>query len=327
MRVTLSVLLILTMLALLEDSASPQRQPQAPRIGLLVVSGSAATSGEQPIRHFFLPALQELGYVDGRSIIIEYRNAEGQIDRLPHLAADLIRLKVSVIVASGPLAIAPAMKATKTIPIVMVGGGDPVGRGFVKSLSLPGGNVTGLSSDARGSDGKRLELLKEAFPRIARVAILKPLGRRKVSVDNYERAARALGVNLETVDVHSPAELELALSKITSVRSDALITMREVLSIQYALQIAEFALKKRLLAMYEGEAFVKAGGLMSYDVNFQALWRRGAFYVDKILKGANPALLPVEMPEFKFVINLATAKKIGCTIPPEILLEANEVIK
>lgn len=325
MRTTVLLLLFVAVLAFVEGSAGAQRQPQVPRIGVLL-SGPRPTLGGQPNRQLFLQGLQELGYVEGKNIVIEYRSANGKLDLLPDLAAELISLKVSVIVANAPTAIGSAIRETKTIPIVMVGGGNPVGRGFVKSLSVPGGNVTGLSGDVRGLDGKRLELLKEAFPGIARVAILNPQ-RRKVSVDNYERAAKALGVNVETVDVHSPAEFETAFLKLTSMRSDALITMRELLSIQYARQIAEFALKKRIPAMYESEEFVKAGGLMSYGVNYRAQWQRAAFYVDKILKGASPASLPVEPPQIQFVINLATARKIGRAIPPEILLEANEVIK
>ncbi|HEV8342653.1 MAG TPA: ABC transporter substrate-binding protein [Candidatus Binatia bacterium] len=318
MRTLIALLLIVSFLALAEQSARAQRPTQVPRIGILG-SGPAFVAE-------FLQELRQLGYIEGKNIIVEYRFPKGNIELLPELAADLVRLKVSVIVASSPTASGPAIKATKTIPIVMVGGGDPVSRGFVESLSLPGGNVTGLSSDARGLDGKRLELLKETFPGIARVALLNPR-RRKVSVDNYALAAKELGVDLETVDVQSPAEFARAFSKITLMSSDALITMREVLSIRHAQQITEFALKKRLPAMYESEEFVKAGGLMSYGVNYRALWRRAAVYVDKILKGANPAVLPVEPPQFEFVINLQTAKKIGRTIPPEILLEANEVIK
>jgi putative ABC transport system substrate-binding protein len=277
----------------------------------------------------FLNALQELGYIEGQSITLETRHAEGSLDRLPELAADLVRLKVSVIVAVSPLSIVAATKVTRTVPIVMINGGDPIARGFVQSWARPGGNVTGLSGTADGSHDKRLELLTEAFPGIARVAFLNTVNTRKQGgmVDIYARVATALHVHLETIDVRGPEEFESAFSRIASTRPDALLTMRDPLSLSHARKIVQFALKQRLPAIYETGDFVEAGGLMSYGPNHRAQWHRAAAYVDKILKGANPAVLPVEPPQLEFVINLATARALGVTIPPEILLEADRVIK
>ena len=298
---------------------------QAPRVGVLM-PGSARDSDEQRDRRAFLLGFKELGYVPGQNILFEYRGADQKHDSLPQLANDLLRLKVSAIVAVGTAAIDVATKATKTVPIVMVSGGNPVGRGFVKSLSVPGGNVTGLSSVAEGDEGKRVELLKDAFPWVSRVTVLNA-DKRKTRVASYLREGKGVGVEFEVVHVYSSEELKHALGKITSRRSDAIITVRNAFTIGHAEQIAEFAIKNRLPSIYESREFVEKGGLMSYGVNYTASWRRSAFYVDKILKRANPALLPVEPPQFEFLINLKTADKMGHRIPPEILLEANEVIK
>jgi len=325
MRALYWLVLVAALLAFAEGSVNAQRQLQVPRIGVLV-TGSLPTLGERPSRQLFVPALQELGYIDGQTVILEVRSSEGKLDLLPNLAADLVRLNVSVIVAAGPEATGAAMKATRTIPIVMLGAGDPVGREFVESLSVPGGNVTGLSSAARGVYGKQMELLKDTIPSVSRVALLNSR-ERKGFVREFQRAAKALHVELEPVDVNSAEQFEGAFAKITSLRPDALITAREFLTIRHGKQIADFALKQRLPSMYESREFVQAGGLLSYGVNYRAAWRRAAFFVDKILKGANPANLPVEGPQFELVINLGTAKRLGITIAPELLLEANEVIK
>jgi putative tryptophan/tyrosine transport system substrate-binding protein len=324
-KTILSLLVIVAAAALLEGSAKAQPSPQAPRIGVLV-TGALPTLGERPSRQLFVPALQELGYIDGQTVILEIRSSEGKLDLLPNLAADLVRLKVSVIVAAGPEATGAAIKATRTIPIVMHDAGDPVSREFVESLSMPGGNVTGLSSAARGVYGKQMELLKDIIPSVSRVALLNSR-ERKGFAGGFQRAAKALHVELEPVDVNSAEQFEGAFAKITSLRPDALITAREFLTIRHGKQIADFALKQRLPSMYESREFVQAGGLLSYGVNYRAAWRRAAFFVDKILKGANPANLPVEAPQIELVINLGTAKKLGITIAPELLLEADEVIK
>jgi putative ABC transport system substrate-binding protein len=268
-----------------------------------------------------------MGYEQGRNIAFEYRQSKGQHDLLPNMAAELVRLRVDVIVANGPTAIGPAIKATKTIPIVMVGGGNPVSRGFVQSLSRPGGNVTGLSSDNAGVSGKRLELLKETLPFITRVALLNPEHRRMDRLGAYNRVAATLGFSIHSFAVDSSQDLEPALVKIAKMHPDALVTVRHTLTVNQSETIAEFALNHRLPSMHGAEEFTRAGGLMSYGLDYAASWRRAAFFVDKILKGTNPGTLPVEPTQLKFAINLNTAKRIGVVIPPEILLEANEVVR
>jgi putative ABC transport system substrate-binding protein len=328
-KTIVSLLVIIAVVALLEGSAKAQPSPQPPRIGVLSPGalGELFISDTKSDFAVFLSGLQELGYVQGRNIIVEFRRAEGKLDLLPGLAAELVRLKVAAIVANGPTATEFAIKATKTIPIVMVGGGEPVGSGFVESLSLPGGNVTGLSSyGGKEMRGKQLELLKDAIPSLTRVALLNPR-EMKGYIQAFQRLAKALRVELQSVDVNSPEQFEGAFAKITAMRPDALITVQQFLTIRHRKQIADFALKERLPSMFESRDFVQAGGLLSYGWNLVVSWRRAAAFVDKILKGANPANLPVEAPPFELVINLGTAKKLGITIAPELLLEADEVIK
>jgi len=319
------IFLLLLSLVLLPDVAVAQSPLRAPRIGVLM-PGSAQDLDKQPDLRAFHQGFKEFGYVGGQNVVFEYRGAEQKVQLLPHLAAELVRLKVSVIVSVGTTAIDAAVKATRTIPIVMISGGNPVGRGFVKSLSVPGGNVTGLSSVAEGDEGKRVELLKEAFPWIERVIVVNA-DKRKSRVENYLREGRGRAMAFEALDVSSSEELGRALSRLIPKTSDALVTVRNAFTIRHADQITDFALKKRLPAIYESREFVDKGGLMSYGVNYTASWRRSAFYVDKILKGGTPAILPVEPPQFEFLVNLRTAKKMGYELPPEILLEANEVIQ
>ncbi len=328
-KTILSLLVIVAAAALIEGSAKAQPSPQPPRIGILTPGalGELSDSDSRSGYATLLSGLQELGYGKGRNIIVEFRRAEGKLDLLPGLAAELVRLKVAAIVANGPEAIKPAIKATKTIPIVMVGGGDPVGLEFVESLSLPGGNVTGLSSfGGEKMRGKQMELLRDAIPSLTRVALLNSR-ELKGYIQAFQRLAKALRVELQSVDVNRPEQFEEAFAKITAMRPDALITAREFLTISHRKQIVDFALKKRLPSMFESRESAEAGGLLSYGVNDRASWRRAAAFVDKILKGANPANLPVEAPQFELVINLGTAKKLGITIAPELLLEADEVIK
>ena len=325
MKTIYSLLLSVALIAI-ADRCVVAQMPQLKRIGLLTLVPSR--NGDLNLEHQpFLDTLRELGYIEGKTVLIDYGIANEEDNNLPDVAAELVRLKVSIIVAQGPPEISAAIKMTKTIPIVMVGGGNPVDRGFVTSLTRPGGNVTGLSSDAVGLRGKRLELFKEAFSSISRVAVLNPDYKRKGRTAGYESEAKVIGVDLQVVAVDSHRDLERAFSKIVTIRSDALIAVRHNLTRRYAAQIAEFAVKKRLPSMFESAEFVKVGGLMSYGVSHALLWRGAAAYVDKILKGANPATLPVEPPQLELVVNLATAKKLGVKIPPEILLEANEVIK
>jgi putative tryptophan/tyrosine transport system substrate-binding protein len=317
MKTCLILLLVAAAVCSFDTSAHAQPAGKVARIGLLQFGQVEGVA--------FLRQLKQMGYSEGRNISLEYRWADGQHDLLPTLAADLVRLRVDVIVANGPTAIAPAIKAT--IPIVMVSGGNPVSRGFVQSLSRPGGNVTGLSSDNAGVSGKRLELLKETLPFITRVALLNPEHRRPDRIGEYNRVAAKLGISIHSFAVETSRDLEPAFVKIAMMHPDALVTVRHNLTVNHSEAIAEFAISHRLPSMHGAEEFVRAGGLMSYGLDYTASWKRAAVFVDKILKGANPGTLPVEPSPLKFAVNLNTAKRIGVAIPPEILLEANEVIR
>jgi len=304
------------------------------RIGIL--SGASPVSamvGPNPASSSvsaLLQRLRELGYVYGENLVTESRSAEGMPDRLPALAAELVRIPVDVIVASGPPTARAAQQATRTIPIVIAGMPDPVGSGLVDSLARPGGNVTGVSS-AGGPEivGKRLELLKEAAPRISRVTYIasqenweSPTGR------HTQAAARALGVTLLHTEVSRPEQFPDAFATITRQRPNALLVQPSAANSVRRQLIADFAATRRLPAMYGFRDFVDAGGLMAYGQSIAELNRRAATYVDKILKGAKPADLPVEQAtKFEFVINLKTAKALGLTIPPSLLLRADQVIE
>jgi putative ABC transport system substrate-binding protein len=315
-----------TLLFALCSSALAQQPAKIPRIGILLApSASSYTSRIEAFRQ----RLRELGYVEGKNIYIEYRYAEGKLDRLPDLAAELVGLKVDVIVTAGP-AILAAKKASATIPIVFGASPDPVGSGVVSSLARPGGNITGLSSIGPDLDGKRLELLKEAFPKVARVAFLWQSGgpRGNEPLAGLEAAAKALGLKLQSLEVRSLDDFESAFARAKRDGAQALSTTTGALLNTRRPQVLDFAAKNRLPAMYTGSEFVEAGGLMSYAPNYADLFRRAADYVDKILKGANPAELPVEQPtKFEFIVNLKTAQQIGVTIPPEVLARANKIIR
>jgi putative tryptophan/tyrosine transport system substrate-binding protein len=271
-----------------------------------------------------------LGYTDGKNIVIEYRYAAGSSDRLIEFAAEFVRLKVDVIVTGSTIAVRAANKLTKTIPIVMTGTGDPVGTGLVASLARPGGNVTGLSSIGPDLNTKRLELLKETVAGASRVAVLfngaNPSN--VAALKEVEIAARALGVQIQSSDVRDAGGFEGAFDAATQQRANAVLVQRDPLNNSYPTRIVALAAKHKLPGMYPEIQFVNAGGLMSYGVSTVDLYRRAATYVDKILKGAKPADLPVEQPtKFELVINLKTAKQIGLTIPPNVLLRADKVIK
>ena len=278
-------------------------------------------------------ALRERGYIEGQNIATEYRYAEGKLDRLPELAAELVRLKVDIIVVSGgdPL-IRAAKNATKTIPIVMTGGGtDPVEAGLVESLARPGGNVTGLTNLVRELGGKRLELLKEAVPKIARVAVLydpaNPPNVREVK-EILPVAARALELTIQPWEVRSADDFDRVFAALSKQRPDGLYVTGGLVMTANQKRIVGFALKSRLPSVYGRREFVDAGGLMSYGADQAENYRRVAYHVDRILKGAKPADLPVEQPKkFEFIINLKAAKQIGLTIPPEVLARANRLIK
>jgi putative ABC transport system substrate-binding protein len=278
----------------------------------------------------FIEGLRDLGYVEGQNITIDFRSSEGKYERLPDLAAELVRLKVDVIVAPANENIVAAKQATRTIPIVMAGSGDPVGSGLVASLARPGGNVTGLSISAPGLAGKQLQLLKEIVPRVSKVAVLwNPTNRAIHSLLGEAKiAARSLGVELQILEARGPAEFQGAFAAMARERAGALLVFSDGMLLLHRTRIADSAAKSRLPAMYGRSEFVEAGGLMSYAPSLGDNLRRAASYVDKILKGAKPADLPVEQPiKFDLVLNLKTAKALGLTIPPSILLQANQVIE
>src|SRR5262245_52405919 len=323
-------LAICAVLLALSVPAEAQQPEKVPRIGFLGGSSPSAISARI---ESFRQGLRELGYVEGKNIVVEYRHAEGKQDRLPALAAELVRLKVDVIVTSGPLPTRAAKGATVKIPIVMTQVGDPVGSGFVASLVRPDGNITGLSTLAPELGGKRLELLKETVPKLSRVAVLGTSTRpgNAQELKEVEFAAGALKVNLQYLDVLDPKDIETAFRAASKGRADAVLMLVAggVVGADRT-TIVELAVKTRLPVIYGsgGRAFVEAGGLMTYGVNVTDLDRRAAVYVDKILKGRKPADLPVEQPKkFEFVINLKAAKQIGLTIPPNVLVRADKVIR
>ena len=321
MKSLFSFVLIVAVLLSVERSAEGQQPAKLSRIGLLS-RWNPSDKRAQNFRQVLVGGLHKLGYVEGQNVVIEYRF--GKRDQLAHSAAELVRLEVDLIIAVGPTATGYAIKEAGTIPVVMVGSGHAVSRGFVKSLTQPGGNVTGLSSFVEGETAKRIELLKETVPSIFRVAVLNRR-RRKNIVRKYQHTGKALGMDVQAVNFRKWKELDKALSSVAAIRPDALITVSSGKPITST--VVPFTLKHRLPSLFTRKRFVKAGGLMSYDIDRAAMYRRVAIYVDKILKGANPATLPVEPPRLELVINLKTARKIGVKIPPEILLEANEIIK
>jgi len=279
----------------------------------------------------FRQGLRDLGYFDGKNILVEYRYAEGNQDRIPGLVAELVQLKVEVLVVGAQASIRAAKNATRTIPIVMVSSVDPVAAGMVDSLAHPGGNITGLARLTRDLSGKRLELLKEAVPGIKRVGVLRDTDdpASSIAFKEYEAAAGALKIQLQSLEVQRPTpDLEAAFHTAAKGRVSALITIRNPLFSRDPKPIADLAIKNRLPSMYEGSDYVEVGGLMSYASKDAEQWRRAAYYVDRILKGAKPAALPVEQPtKFEFIINLKAAKQIGLTIPPNVLARADRVIK
>jgi len=312
--------------------AEAQQAGKVYRIGYLRFSCSSLTTNAPYIA--FRQGLRELGYVEGQNFVIEYRCADRKREQRAEMAAELVRLKVDVIVIPGaPGLLLAAQRATRTIPIVMSGMRvDPVKAGFVVSLARPGGNITGLTNLSAKLHPKRLELLKEAFPRISRVAILWPRGQHKHAMKEVEAVGQALGIQIQSV-VHSRVvrdfdDIESVLSAISQERPDALLVATSYFMLAHQARIIEFAAKRRLPTIYAWSRFVYAGGLVSYGVDFEHLYRRAATYVDKILKGAKPADLPVEQAtKFDFVINLKTAKQLGFTIPPQFLARADKVIK
>jgi putative tryptophan/tyrosine transport system substrate-binding protein len=327
MKKSITGLTLCATLIALCASAEAQQPAKVPRIGFLgTASPSTISARIQAFRH----GLRELGYMEGKNIVIEWRYAEGKLDRLREAAAELVRLKIDVIVTAGSTSTRAAKEATVTIPIVMGFNNDPVGNGFVASLAHPGGNITGLSSLAPEISGKQLELLKEIVPKLSRVAVLgnsttpgNAQAKREIEV-----AAGALKVQLQYLDVLATKDIETAFRDASKGRADAVLALQSSVLISQRSQLADLAVKNRLPAIYYSPEYVEDGGLMTYSVSVTDLFRRAATYVDKILKGAKPANLPVEQPtKFELVINLKTAKQIGLTIPPSVLARADKVIR
>jgi putative ABC transport system substrate-binding protein len=325
---TALALLVVIVFSILVVPCTSNAQPptQVHRIGLLIPGSS---SDFAPRIEAFGHGLRDLGYVEGRNITIEYRYAEGKVERFPDLAAELVRLKVDVIVAAGP-AIRAARQATTTIPIVMAVSGNPVGDGLVASLARPGGNITGLSVMIPEGSGKRLELLQEVVPTLSHVAVLwnpAVLGS-TVAFKETQTAAQALGLQLQSIEVRSPDEFDQAFAAMTREHADALVVISNELFFGHHRQLAELSVRHRLPAMFHSREYAEAGGLMAYGANVEDLYRRAATYVDKILKGAKPTDLPVEQPmKFELVINLKAAKALGLTLSPMFLFRADEVIR
>ena len=313
------------LLIALRLSVDAQQPKNIPRIGWL---GAARTSS--PRIEAFRQGLHELGYAEGKNIFIEYRYAEGKLDRLPALAAELVRLKVDVIVAGSPQATRSAKQATATIPIVMAFDDDPVGSGFVASLARPGGNVTGLATLFPEMSGKQLELLKEIVPKLSRVTVLgnatqpgNPQALREINL-----TADGFGVQIQYLEVRGPKDIETAFREASKERADAVLVLSTTVLYFNRRQVSDLAVKTRLPTIYGRPEYVDEGGLVYYGPSYTDLYRRAAVYVDKILKGAKPADLPVEQPtKFELIINLKAAKQVGLTIPNRVLERANQVIK
>jgi putative tryptophan/tyrosine transport system substrate-binding protein len=324
--VVLSILVVAVQLTI-GLVADAQQSAKVPRIGYLTV---ASLSSNVARIEAFRQGLRELGYVEGKNIVIEWRSTEGKFERQSELAAELVHLKVDVIVSSGPTMTRAAKEATATIPIVMAQDSDPVENGFVASLARPGGNITGLSVLSPELSGKQLELLKEIVSKLSRVAVIgnsnEPANPK--TLKEIELVAGSFGVQLQPLDVRGSKDIETAFRAATKAHADALIVLASAIVTDHRTKIANLALKSRLPAIYSSSIWVDDGGLMSYGTSLNDLSRRAATYVDKILKGARPADLPVEQPtKFEFIINLKAARQIGLTIPPNVLVRADKVIK
>jgi putative ABC transport system substrate-binding protein len=313
--------------------AQAQQSGKIFRVGILFIGGR-----DQPHLEAFKQGLRERGYTEGKNILLDYRYAEGNVDRLPSLAAELVQLKVDVIVTTSGNSARAATRVTRTIPIVLTTGADPVKSGLAESLAKPGGNVTGLSVIEEDLSGKRVEILKETFPKMTRMAYLwnplavsyseagAPSG--NPSYVQAKKAAETLGVQLLSYKVRTLVEIEKAFADMQKVRPHALLVLQSPVMTLNSKRIVDLALEQQLPGMYPSNQFAQEGGLMAYGPLIGDLYRRAATYVDKILKGAKPADLPVEQPmKFEFIINLKTAKQIGLTIPPNVLARADKVIK
>jgi ABC-type uncharacterized transport system substrate-binding protein len=325
MKKTTSTLFILATLLFASVYPAHAQKATTPRIGVLYL-GAAPNANVDA----FIQGLRELGYIEGKSIHIEYRFAEGKAERLPELARELVLLKVDAIFTAGTPAIFALREATKTIPIVFFSTSDPIGMGVVASLAHPGGNITGISVLASDLWPKRLELLKEIFPKLSRVAMVWNKGNAGMALEAKatQDVAGPLGITLQDRGVKDPNELEVIFGVVSKDRPDAFLTLMDPVLNSYQKQIIDFLAKNRLPAIFENRTFVEAGGLISYGPNYADMFRRAATLMDKILKGTKPADIPVEQPtKFELVINLNTAKQIGVTIPPNVLVRADKVIR
>jgi ABC-type uncharacterized transport system substrate-binding protein len=323
-RKRVSVLLAILFVSLLQ-LAEAQQPGKVPRMGYLASGASRASPNAEALRQ----GLRDLAYVEGQNLAIEYRGAEGNTDRLPGLAAELVRLKVDIIFAAGGDAGRAAKKATSAIPIIFVGSPDPVANGLVASLARPGGNITGFSNGAPGLYGKRLEFLKETIPKLARVGVLwNPAYPSALVLKETRAAGQELGVQVQSLEVRSPNDIDRAFEAATKAQPGALVVAQQAPINFNPKRIVELAAKGRLPAIYADTSWIHDGGLMSYGPSSPDLYRRSAVYVDKILKGTKPADLPVEQPvKYELMINLKTAKTLGLTIPPGVLMRAEKVIK
>jgi len=309
-------------------SAEAQQSTKIPRIGFLLTTSSASAYSAR--LDAFRQGLRELGYVEGKNIVIEWRSAAGKLDRLPALAAELVSLNVDIIVTSSPTVTRAAKGATVTIPIVMANDNDPVGSGFVTSLARPGGNITGLSTLAPELSTKQVELLKEIVPKLSRLAVLGTSTNPGTAqaLKEIELAAGAFKVQPQYLDILDPKNIETAFGTAAKERADAVLVLGSPVTYNQRTQIAELAVTSRLPVIHPNTEYVDAGGLVTYGPNYPDLFRRAAIYVDKIAKGRKPADLPVEQPtKFEFIINLKAAKQIGLTIPPNVLARADRVIR
>jgi putative tryptophan/tyrosine transport system substrate-binding protein len=308
-------------------AARAQQAGKIPRVGFM---GNSTAALEANLVAPFREGLHELGYQEGRNIVIEYRWAEGKYERFPALVAELLAVPADVIVTAGTPATLAVKKATSTVPLVMIAVGDPVGTGIVPSLARPGGNITGLSSIAPDLEGKRLELLREVIPKLSHVVLfINPLNTfHMVSVQQAFAAAQALGIKLQPLEVRTSGELEAAFAAIVRQKPDALLILADRIFLHDRKRMMDFATEHRLPSVNAYRELVEAGGLMSYGPSYEDMHRRAADYVDKILKGAKPGDLPVEQPtKFTLIVNLKAAKAIGVDVPPILLTRADEVIE
>jgi putative tryptophan/tyrosine transport system substrate-binding protein len=314
-------------LAVCGARAAAQQPTKISRIGRLAIASQSAESARIEA---FRNGMRDLGYVEGKNIVVEWRFADGKLDRLPAQAAELVRLKLEIIVSAGSTPTRASRAATSTIPIVMCNDNDPVGDGFVASLAHPGGNISGLSNFAPELSGKRLEILREVIPKLSRVAVIGTSTNPAYAqvIKEVELAAKALGVKLQNLDVLDSKDIESAFRAASKGRADGVLVLASATFVPQRVQLAQLAAKHRLPVIYSNSQYVEAGGLIFYGANVLDLDRRAATYVDKILKGTKPADLPIEQPrKFEFIINLKEAKQIGLTIAPNVLARADRVIR